>query len=176
MKIIFAFALAFTCFSCAVKVPLTSQIKEEYGLDADNMKKVQFFVSSEIIMEKSSTKGSSGTTSDGTLVSQNSKEQSRIIIMPRTKCVFEKYGPNNEVFIRFEPGNGKIIRFSTRPNMEKGKFYLDAQWEAGKGGKLEYDNAEYYATPGSGDAYLMVKVKKSQRTKRKDRIVKGMKV
>jgi hypothetical protein len=162
--------------SCGVKVPLTQAIKEEYNLTEQNMKKVQFFVSSEIILQRSSKKGSSGTTSDGTLVSQSANEQNRIIILPRTKCVFESYGDGKEVLIRFEVGAGKYITFATRPNMDNGKLYLQAKWEQGKGGKIEYGNEEYYATPESGNAFLMVKIKKSQKTKRSDRVVKGMKV
>lgn len=162
--------------SCGVKVPLTNAIKEEYNLTEQNMKQVQFFVSSEIILERSSQKGSSGTTTDGTLVNKSSKEQSRIIILPRTKCIFEQYGTKGEVLIRFEVGQGKYITFATRPNMDEGRLFLQANWEQGKGGKINYGNEEYYATADSGNAHLMVKIKKSQRTKRKDRVVKGMKV
>lgn len=172
----FVFTAALVLTSCGIKVPLTKAIKEEYNLDEASIRKVQFFVSSEIILEQSSKKGSAGTTSDGTLVSSSSNEKNRIIILPRTKCIFEEYGPNKEVLIRFETGPGKYLTFATRPNMENGKFYLLAEWEQNKGGKIDYGNEVYYATPTSGSAYLMVKVKKSQRTKRKDRVVKGMKV
>ncbi len=163
--------------SCAVKKPFTNALKEEYNLTDQSMKAVQFFVSSEIILERSSSKGSTGTTSDGTIVSTSSKNQDRILILPRTKCVLEKTSENGSVLIRFETGPGKYITFATRPNMDAGRFYFQAAWEKGKGGKIEYgDKEEYFATPSSGEAYLMVKVKKSQKTKRKDRVVKGMKV
>lgn len=167
----------FLVSACAVKLPYTKALKEEYGLTDQTMKGVQFFVSSEIVLERSSSKGSSGTTDDGTIVSTNSKIQDQIIILPRTKCVLEKTAENGVVLIRFEPGQGKYITFATRPNMDAGKYYFQAAWEQGKGGKITYGEDEvYYATATSGEAYLMVKVKKSQRTKRKNRVVKGMKV
>jgi hypothetical protein len=163
--------------SCAVKKPYTKALKEEYNLTDQNMKSVQFFVSSEIILERSSSKGSTGTTDDGTIVSTSSKESDRIIILPRTKCILDKTSESGAVLIRFETGPGKYITFATRPNMDAGRFYFQAEWEKGKGGKIIYgDGEEYYATATSGEAYLMVKVKNSQRTKRKDRVVKGMKV
>jgi hypothetical protein len=174
--LLLAFVSVLLLGSCGIKIPLTKAIKEEYNLDESSIKNVQFYVSSEIILEQVSKKGSSGTTTDGTLVSSSSNEKNRIIILPRTKCVFEEYGPNKEILIRFESGNGKTITFATRPNMDNGKFYLQANWEQNKGGKLDYGSEVFYATPTSGNAYLMVKVKKSQRTKRKDRVVKGMKV
>jgi hypothetical protein len=177
MKILIAFtALLIVASGCATKIPLTNTIKQEYNLNETNIKKVQFFVSSQIILERSSKEGNSGTTSDGTLVSSENQIKDRIIIMPRTKCIFEKYGDNNSVLIRFEVGDGKFITFATRPNMDAGKLYLQADWIQGNGGKITYGNQEYFLTPESGNAFLLVKVKKSNRTKRKDRVVKGMKV
>lgn len=178
MKQIFFILIASALLSsCAVKMPLTKALKEEYNLTNQSMKGVQYFVSSEIILQRSSSKGSSGTTDDGTIVSTSSKEQDRIIILPRTKCVLEQTKDNGEVLIRFETGNGKFITFATRPNQASGKYYFQAAWTQGKGGKINYgDDEEYFAKPSSGEAYLLVKVKKSNRTKRKDRVVKGMKV
>ncbi|MGJ8661856.1 MAG: hypothetical protein ACSHXL_07445 [Bacteroidota bacterium] len=163
--------------SCAVKVPLTKEIKDEYNLTKENMDKVQYFVSSEIILERSHKVGSSTTNSDGTLVTSSSNVSDRIIILPRTKCVLEKVGDKGEVLIRFETGPGKSITFATRPNMDAGKYYFVADWQQGKGGRITYgEKEEYFATASSGNAYLLVKVKKSARNKRKDRVVKGMKV
>lgn len=176
-KLFFAILGLSILASCAVKVPMTKQIKDDYNLTNENMTKVQFFVSSEIILERSSQQGSATTNSDGTLVASSSKISDRIIILPRTKCVLEKVGDKGEVLIRFETGPGKSITFATRPNIEAGKYYFVADWQQGKGGKLTYgEKDEYFATAESGNAYLMVKVKKSQKNKRKDRVVKGMKV
>lgn len=176
-KILFSVIVLAILSSCGVKKPFTNALKDEYNLTEQTMKEVQFYVSSEIILERSSQKGSSGTTQNGTLVSTSSKEQERIIIMPRTKCKLEKTAENGTVLIRFEVGAGRFITFSTRPNMENGKYFFKAEWEQGKGGKIIYGGDDvYYAVPSSGEAYLMVKVRKSQRTKRRDRVVKGMKV
>ncbi|MFT7344713.1 MAG: hypothetical protein ACI9XP_001300 [Lentimonas sp.] len=177
MKLILLAIVSTALFmSCATKKPLTKALKEEYNLTEKNIKQVQFFVSSEIILENSSQKGSNTTNSDGTLVSSSSKEQSRVIILPRTKGVMESYGENGAVRIRFEMGQNKYITFSQRPNMDSERYYFDAVWIKNQGGKVEYGNEEYFATPASGKAYIMVRVKNSQRTKRKDRVVKGMKV
>ena len=176
-KLLFALVGVSILASCAVKVPMTKEIKDEYNLTNENMTKVQYFVSSEIILERSSKQGTSTTTSDGTLVTSSSNVSDRIIILPRTKCVLEKVGEKGEVLIRFETGPGKAITFMTRPNMDAGKYYFVADWQQGKGGKIIYgEKDEYFATASSGNAYLMVKVKKSQKNKRKDRVVKGMKV
>ncbi len=176
-KLFFILISATVLSSCAVKMPYTQALKDEYNLTDQSLKGVQFFVSSEVIMARSSSKGSTGTTDDGTIVSTSSKNQDRIIILPKTKCVLEETKTDGAVLIRFETGPGKFITFATRPNQAKGKYYLQAAWQQGVGGKIMYgDKEEYTVDAAYGDAYLMVKIKKSQRTKRKDRIVKGMKV
>jgi hypothetical protein len=178
-KLFFAFLGVFILASCAMKVPLTKLIQTEYNLTTDNIasEKIQFYVSSEIILERSTQQGSSTTTSDGTLVTSSSKISDRIIILPKTKCVMDKVGDKGAFLIRFETGPGKTLTFMTRPNMDSGKYYFVADWQQGKGGKVNYGNKdEYFATATSGNAYLLVKIKKSQKNKRKDRVVKGMRI
>jgi hypothetical protein len=176
MKIVSAFLILFILVSCGVKVPYTDNLKKEYNLNEENMKKVQFYTSTTIILEKSQSSGSQGTGQGGTLVTNQSSEQVRVIIPTNTKCIFEKFGDKGEVYIRFEVGQGRTLKYALRPNLSNGKYYLEADWKDPKGGKLEYGNDVYYATNASGNAFLLVVVKKLQKTKRKDRVVKGIKV
>lgn len=176
MKSIFFFALLLIAASCGTRVPFTDQLKEDYDLTPENLMKVQFYTSSVIILEKSRSSGSVGTADDGSLVSNSSKTQDRIIINANTKCVFEKMGPEDAIVVRFELGTGKTLTFNTRAAQTNGKYYLVANWTENKGGTLEYGNETYNIQAGGSSAYLTVILKKLQRTKRKDRIVKGMKV
>lgn len=175
MKFIAIVSLALLIFSCGTKVAVTNQLKEEYDLNERNMKIVQFYTSQTIILQRSKTSGSQGAA-DGKLVTSKSSEQNRIIIPSNTKCVFDSYGKDGEVFIRFEVGAGKTLKFAVRQGQTNGKYYLVANWKPETGGEIMYGNETYYATPESGSAYLMVVLKKLNKTKRKDRVVKGMKV
>ncbi len=175
MKFIALITLGLILFSCGVKVPVTNQLKEEYDLNEKNMKMVQFYTSQTIILQRSKTSGSQGAE-DGKLVTSKNSEQDRIIIPSNVKCVFDSYGPNGEAYIRFEVGVGKTLKFAVRPTQTTGKYYLVADWKQDKGGELMYGGDTYYATAESGSAYLMVVLKKLNKTKRKDRVVKGMKV
>jgi hypothetical protein len=177
MKYVFILLISVIAVSCGVKVPYDNSIRDEFNLNStDKIKKVQFFTSATIIMEKSKQSGNQGTAADGALVTNSSKEQDRVIIPINTKCVFENFGPNGELMVRFEVGVGKTISFGVRQNQSSTKYYLVADWTQEKGGKLNYGNEPYFATSTSGNAYLMVKRKNLQKTKRKDRVVKGMKV
>lgn len=176
MQFVLFAIIGLSAMSCSQRVPLTEEIKKEYELDADNMKKVQFYTSSQIILQRSVKNGSQEISQDGKLVVNENKQENRLIINPSTKCIFEKFGDKGEVFIRFEVGPGKTLKFAVRQNQTTGKYYLVADWKPEKGGEVQYGNETYYANSASGNAFLMVSVKKLKKTKRKDRIVKGIKV
>lgn len=177
-KYILFLILGVVLASCGTKIPYTNQIRDEFGLESEQMvKKVQFFTSATIVMEKNKESGAQGTNEDGKLVTSSNKEQNRVIIPLGTKCVFEGYGPNQELILRFEVGVAKTITFALRPGTTSGKYYLVADWNNGRsGGVIQYGNETYVATSSSGTAYLQVVRKRLQKTKRKDRVVKGMKV
>ena len=161
--------------SCGTPIAYTDSLKDQYDLSPEGLVKVQFFTSSVIILEKSSVSGNQGTGTDGSLVSNTSKTQDRIIIRPKTKCIYEKTSDSGEIVIRFEPGTGKTLKFAPRATQNNGKYYLVADWKQ-NGGSVEYGNETYNVQSGGSSAFLQVKKKSFQRTKRKDRIVKGMKV
>lgn len=177
MKTFIALSLLVLVASCGVKVPYTNDIRDEFGLDSEKeVKKVQFFTSGTVILEKSKSSGNQGTSESGALVTNSSKEENRIIIPINTKCIFEGFGPEGELIIRFETGVAKTLTFAARPGQQTSKYYLVADWSSQKGGELKYGNDTYITASSSGNAHLMVVLKKLQRTKRKDRVVKGMKV
>ena len=178
MKYTLLLIVGLILMSCGTRVPYTTSIRDEFGLDSEAaVKKVQFFTSSTIILERSKESGNQGTSDDGALVTNSSKEQDRIIIPIGTKCVFDSYDEDEGLVGRFEVGVGKTITFKLREGQNSGKFFLSANWRSGeKGGELGYGNETYYASTTSATAYLQVVLKKLQKTKRKDRVVKGMKI
>jgi hypothetical protein len=162
--------------SCATKIPFTEKIRTEFDLTESKMKQVQFYTSRAIILERSDEKQVTATTGkEGDLVVSSTASSERIVIPANRPCILEKVEEDGSVAIRFELGAGRYLRFKQRPNATSDRFYLQADWKDGKG-ELDYGGAVYYAVSGSSSAYLLVKLKQWQRNKRKDRIVKGMKV
>ncbi|MDX2362534.1 MAG: hypothetical protein QNK23_17130 [Crocinitomicaceae bacterium] len=164
--------------SCGTKIAYNNQVRDEFGLEStQQVKKVQFFTSATIIFEKNKQSGNQTTDDDGALVTSQNNEQDRVIIPIGTKCVFDGYGPNEELIVRFEIGTGKTLTFAMRPGTTSGKYYLVADWNNGSsGGTIKYGNEIYSVSSSSGTAYLQVVRKRLQKTKRKDRVVKGLKV
>ncbi len=177
MKFLVFLSLVFLTMSCAIRQPFTADIKKEYDLNTpDAMKKVQFYTSSAIVLERVVTNGGKAKTDDGTLVTSKSKEENRIIIPTLTKCIFESYDATGDINVRFETGSGRIIKFGIRDTQLNGRYYFVAKWEYDKGAEVSYGNEIYYATSNSSNACLLVSIKKLQKTRRRDRVVKGMKV
>jgi hypothetical protein len=174
------FALLFgllVLVSCGTQTALNQSIREEFNLNTEqDLRKVQFYTSNLIILEKSASTGNKETGDDGSLVKNSKKEENRVIIPVNTKGVFDGLGPNGELMIRFELGSGKTLLFNPKANNPEGKYYIVADWTDSKGGKITYGEETYYAVSTSSQVYLEVMLKKLQKTKRKDRYVKGMKV
>lgn len=176
MKILFALLSIVILGSCATKVPYTEEIKKDFGLTPEKMKKVQFYTSETIILERSNDQQVVSTTGeDGELVSSERSTSERIVIPANRPCVFEQLEEDGTIQIRFELGAGRVLRFKERKNISNGRYYLEAQWKNGKG-ELDYGGSVYYAVRSSASAYLMVKLKKWKKNQRKDRVVKGMKI
>ncbi len=177
MKYFAIICLAIILASCGSKVPFTNQIKDEFGLDAETqMKRVQFYISQTIILQRVKQSGTQGTAENGVLVTNRNKEEDRVTIQAQTPAVFEGYGKNGEMIIRFEVGQGRFLTFNVRQEGSSSRYYLVASWDMNRGGELTYGNEKYTVQSAAGNAYLMVMLKKLQRTKRKDRVVKGMRV
>ena len=173
MKKIFGlFALVLVLFSCAVKVPFTNQVNEEFGLNSEEkMRKVQFFTSSTIILKQVGESSSQTSTDDsGVLVSSSTDKSETIIIPANSKCVFESFGSNLEVNIRFELGANKYVSFKAKSNKPRDRYYFVANWSANGGPELMYGNKKFKVDMMRGSArssYILVSRKRLQKNKRK---------
>ena len=180
MKIILKFTLLLVILSaCGMKVPYTNMVRDEFGLDTDvKLRKVQFYTSHTIIMDQIIKADNQVTTQNGTLISSSNSEKETIIIPAGTKCIFEDFGQNGEMFVRFETGEGKVIKFTAKSDGVK-RYYFDADWSASGGAKIKYGSEMYKIDLLRGEprsAHLTVARKKLQKIKRKDRVIRGLKV
>ncbi len=169
--------------SCGVKVPFTPQIRDEFNLDSDDkLRKVQFFTSHTIILNQDNKSDAQNSTQNGTLVSSSNSKKESIIIPAGTKCVFEEFGPKGEIRVRFELGDKRYIAFMTKAeggNSANRRFYFDADWNAQGGPRVNYGENVYKVDLMRGSprtAHLMVVKRRLEKTRRKERIVKGMRV
>lgn len=178
-KLLYLISLAIIVSSCGMKVPYTSNLREEFNLDTDEkMGKVQFFTSATIILNQELKADNQVTTQNGMLVSSSNSQKESIIIPASTRCLFDHFGPKGEVFVRFETGDGRVLRFFSKSDASK-RFYFDVDWSQQGGPKLQYGDYTYKVDLMRGNprsAVLMVARKKLEKSKRKERVARGLKV
>lgn len=169
--LISAIIALFTFSSCrSGKVPFTQELKTQCGLSETSLKKVQFYTSDEIVLYKVQEDGDA-SVNKGVLLIQNKKDCEKIVILKNTPCILEQVIDEHKILFSFEVGNGKFIAFG---NTSKGSYSLLAKdWENSVG-TLKYAN-KTYATE-NGDVYLNVVLKKINKLRSKERLVKGRKV
>lgn len=181
-KLLFLIATTTLLMSCGVKVPYTTQTRDEFSLDTEEkMRQVQFFISHTIILDQIKKSDAQNTTQNGALVSSSNSEKETIIVPAGTKCVFESYGSKGEVNVRFELGDNKLITFNTKPENTSSikRFYFEADWNAQGGPKMKYGDNEYKIDLLRGSprtSHLQVVKKRLEKSKRKERVVKGLKI
>jgi hypothetical protein len=162
--------------SCKTTVPFTNALKTEYGLDNEKLKKMQFYISSDITLQR----GERGSNSqeldaDGKLVISSSASLDNILVDGKTPGVCVKVLPGNKLAISFFASDDQYLVFGDPNN--RGRYSLmGAEWKNGKG-KINFGGKVYYIQQGGASAYLKfemttVKDYKTTSSKAKGRTVK----
>lgn len=177
MRSLFIVLLLTLVSSCGNKIPFTASMIEDYNLYSDKqLAKVQFYTSQTITLNRVKKSGADNKTANGVLLENNSNFKDRITIQANTPGIVEKVGKDGEIYIRFEQGPGNFLSFKMRPNANNDRFYLVADFNMNNGGELTYSNEKFSITSAAANAYLLVIVKKIQKSTSSERVVKGMKV
>ena len=170
MKYLISISLTISILFSSCKsgqVPFTSSLKQSYNLNEKTLKKLQFYTSEEIVLFEVKEE-SDASVSDGKLFVSNQKNFEKITILKQTPCVLEKVIDDNKMVFSFETGEGRFLAFGTENN---GAYSLLAkEWEGNKG-TLRYSNKMY--STENGDVYLNVVLKKLNKLKSRERVVRG---
>ena len=173
--------LAILAVSCGTKIPYTTAIRDEFSLDAEEkLRQVQFYTSHTIILNQVNKQSSELTTQNGALVSSSNSQSESVVIPAGTRCIFEGFGDAGQLLVRFETGDQRYIPFATKTDgASVRRYYFDADWSAQGGARVKYGGNDYKVDLTRGApraAHLLVVKKKLERTKRKERVVRGLKV
>lgn len=159
-------------FSCASKVPFTSDLKEQYNISEKTLKKIQFYTSQEIVLMQSGGE-SYMQTYEGKILVNNTARESKIVIPKNTPCTIEKTLDSTRVIVAFEYGEGKVLIFGVN---SIGTYSLFAKKWMGRDGVVEYGNSTYTTANGSGASVLNVKLKKLNQYRNKERTISGKRI
>ncbi|MGB0881329.1 MAG: hypothetical protein ACPGSO_00135 [Vicingaceae bacterium] len=164
---------AITLFSsCKSTTPFTNGVRTKYNLDDAKLKKMQFYISSDITLQRGEQgQNSQELDEDGKLVISSSASLDNILVDGKTPGVCVKVLTGNKLAISFFESDDQYLVFGDPNN--RGRYNLmGAEWKNGKG-KINFGGKTYYIMPGGAGAYLKFEMKKVKDYKSTSKKAKG---
>ena len=160
--------------SCSPRLtPFTQDLYDEYEWSETELKKIQFYLSEDIILRRGYSSGSSSISS-GKIKVINGKKIQETKIKKGTPGVFIFKPKENRFAISFETGKNRYLIFG--PSRKKNGAYTlrAAEWDKETGqGEVTYNGKKYFTPTKSAYATLMVDLKKVGKSSVKSRTAKG---
>ncbi|MEM1319957.1 MAG: hypothetical protein AAGG75_06840 [Bacteroidota bacterium] len=159
--------------SCSPKLtPFTQRLYEENRWTNEELKRIQFYLSEDIVLRREVSGGSSEIIS-GEIKMVDGQKVEEIVIRKGTPGVFV-FSPKSERFaVSFEGGSDeRYLMFG--PNPKNGNRYalLASNWRRRRG-QVTYDGRKYYTPGESAYASLLVDLKRVRKVSVKSRTAKG---
>lgn len=161
--------------SCSKKLfYFTEEMKESNRWSEREIKRIQFYLSEDIVLVRS-RRGSSSNIEDGKIKIKDKNKVEQIKFKKGTPGTALFLPKEDRIAISFEAGNDKYLMFG--PNRKaKGRFVLLAKdWDRNIG-KISYDGKVYETTSESAYAALLVQMSGDGDVTYKSRSAEGRKV
>lgn len=157
--------------SCAPRVIFKEDARARLDEQSVDLGKVQFYNDKEIILRRK-VDSSEFSVDSGVIIEVDGRRTQEIKIPRYTPCIFEQYD-NGRLYIRFERGDDKLLRFKRN---SYDSFQIDADAWIKRRGQIEYGGKDFYIEPGGNDALLLVKKTKAYKSFTDSEVTKGLKV
>jgi hypothetical protein len=154
----------FALSACASgRVPFTQNLRDQYGLEGDELKKLQYFVSGDVTLQREFRREEGEVSKSHKLVIKEGGLVEEVFIAAGTPGIATEVSPTS-LAVSFEPG-GSLVR--------ERKYKLSAKRWTDYYGELVYDNRIWYAVKGSGQAYLEVGAESLDAVEKRKKVLPG---
>lgn len=161
-------------YSCKTLVPYTDAMKKRYNWTEDQIRRIQFYVSDDIVLHRQLSNSSTEIV-QGKIKTIQGRKVDEIIIRAGTPGVLTELPRENKMMVSFEMGDDHSLSFGVNPNVGDKYVLLASEWNNGIG-KLHYTGMEYYTDPDSRYAHLLVDMRKIDKMQVRQRVAGGRKV
>ena len=168
--ILFVALIAFLS-SCKNLVPYTDAMKNKYGWTDEQIRRIQFYVSHDIVLHREMTKGSTDIV-QGKIKTIHGSKVDEVIIPAGTKGIVTDIPNNKKLLVSFEVSDDHYLSFGVNPNASDRFVLLASDWK-NEMGKVHYAGNEYYTDPDSKYASLLVDLRKIENMEVKQHVAKG---
>ena len=175
LYLIGAITLIMTMSACGPKLlPFTQSMYDRYTWDEGDLKKIQFYLSREVVLRNASAQGQS-TIVNGKIEDQQEKRIDQVVIPAKTPGVLVYFPRSNRFGISFDSDGGEYLMFGPNPK-SGGKYVLLAKSWQKRQGRITYGEKVYTAELGASFAHLLVNIKKVNKVGIKQSVAGGRKV
>lgn len=171
---IFIAMLAFN--SCSPSLtPFTQKLYEDYRWTEDDLKRIQFYLSEDIVLRRKFTDGES-RIQDGKIKTIQGEKVEELIFPRGTPCVY-LFSPKTQRFaISFEASEPpKYLMFGPNPKYSNRFMLLGKEWDR-HSGTITYNGVNWYTTTASAVSCLLVDLQKANVLEHQTKVVKGQRV
>lgn len=176
MRPLFLFLFAVMLTSCAPKLSYyTGNLQGDSGWSAQELSKIQFYNSADIVLWRELNRGESRIT-NGKIKMVNGREVEEVVIKKGTPGVY-LFSPNNGKYaIGFDSSDdSKFLVFGPSDQVNGRYVLLAKDWQRNIG-QVTYGDKVYNTSANSAYSFLMVDLKRSNRTKVVSEVPSGRKV
>ncbi len=162
--------------SCNTRLTyFTEDLYQEQGWSDKELKKIQFYVSQNIVLKRELTGGSSEIIS-GKIKIENGSRIEEVVIPKGTPGVFLFSPKNNRFAVSFEEkGNKRYLMFGPSPKNGDRFVMLASDWNR-RSGKVTYGGKQWRVGSESAYAALLVDMKKIHKYDKNSRVARGRRV
>src|SRR6056297_2961729 len=148
-------------------------VEDSRMLDKD-MKGIQFYLSNELILERSLTQKKSQVR-DGKIIVENAGEVERIRIPAESPGVFVFSPDGEKMAISFSENDDAFLMFGPNPN-ENNRYTLRGKNWNRDYGEVTYRNKTYFVSRRSAMTGLLVDLKYKQQTRERRETLRGRRI
>lgn len=154
--------------------PFTQRLYDENDWSATELKRIQFYLSEDIVLRRDSERSQSRINKGEIEVVRNGDVE-KIVIRKGTPGVFV-FSPKEDRFaISFENSDERFLMFGPNPKSNNRYLVLASDWKK-RGGVVTYGDKRYRIDSSNAYAALMVDLKKMRKVEVKARTAGGRRV
>jgi len=175
-QLLILFAITALVTSCSSNLtPFTQKLYEKNDWSEAELKKIQFYLSEDVVLRREVTEGGSKIEGGAIKVVNGSKVE-EIVIKKGTPGVLTFMPKENRFAVSFEEGNDeRFLMFGPNPKYGDRYALLASGWKKNSG-SVTYDGIKFYTTNDSAYAALLVNLKKIKKVQVKSRTAGGRKI
>ncbi len=164
-----------TLSSCSSRLSyFTQSLYDQYRWTDSELKKIQFYVSDDIVLTRELT-GSTSEIISGKIKLEGGRKVEEVVIRKGTPGAFV-FSPKNDRFaISFENSDDHYLMFGPSPKFNDRYVLLASEWGR-KQGSVTYDNKTWRVSSQAAFAALLVDLRKVNNVDVNSKVVKGRKI